>query len=76
MSRDTEIRYHLQVEPPVFTILGKVQKDSELFFNVSEDEFVRAVWSWSFDKLMAGGKTPEWMVQKIAQEQEKMEEGG
>jgi hypothetical protein len=65
----TELNYKIQVEPVLFTILNQVAADCA-GFNISADDFTRAVWTWADQQLQTYDNPPQWLWTALAQAQQ------
>lgn len=68
----TELNYKIQVEPVLFTILNQVASDCA-GFNISADDFTRAVWCWADQQLQTYDNPPPWLWTELAARQKASE---
>lgn len=61
----TELNYKIQVEPNLFAIFNKIAADCRLF-NISQDDFTRAVWAFADGRLQGYDTPPQWLWTELA----------
>jgi hypothetical protein len=76
-QREEEIRYHIEVEPPLHAILNKIAEDADNgIAPFNRDELIRAVWIWADGKLHEYdfAALPQWFVNMVAEGQQRRAE--
>lgn len=68
----TEINYKVQVEPAVFNILETIRVDVQQF-GISDEEFLRAIWTWADGRLHEYDTPPQWLWVAMEQAQQARE---
>jgi hypothetical protein len=64
MNNNAELNYQLNVQPAIFAMMRNTQDELLRVYNISADDFERAVWTWAMEKLVP--KNPLWMVHELA----------
>lgn len=67
-----EINYKIQVEPALFTILAKIAGDVGQF-GITPDEFTRALWAFTSDRLDEYDTEPQWVRQELEYKRQRAE---
>jgi hypothetical protein len=61
----TELNYKVQVEPTLFAIFNKIASDLPQF-NITQDDFTRAVWAYADSRLQDYTEPPQWLWLELA----------
>lgn len=62
-----ELNYKVQIEPVLFTILERIRQDCHQF-NISEEDFTRAVWAYADERVR--DNPPQWLWMELAKQQQ------
>ena len=67
-----ELKYKIQVEPALFNMFEQMAQDMPQF-GITTDEFYRAIWTWSADRMSETYRTPpDWLVDMYEQKARQM----
>jgi hypothetical protein len=71
---NNELKFKIHVEPALFNTFEQMAADMPRF-GISNEEFIRAIWTWSSDRLSKRypRTPPDWLV---AMAEEKAREAG
>lgn len=67
-----EVTYKVHVEPNLFTVFSKMEHDMGNF-NISRDEFIRALWVYADMKLNEYPTPPQWLWQELDNKRQQSE---
>jgi hypothetical protein len=68
----SDLNYKIQVEPAIFAIINQVAQDVARF-DISPDQFIRAVWTWADKALDDYDAAPQWLLHELAKAQQARE---
>lgn len=71
-----ELNYKITIEPTLFGVFEEMAADMPRF-GISQEDFIRAIWTWSADRLstLHPASAPAWLV-AMAEEKVRAKEAG